>query len=530
MKPDIKQEAVWRISQNPVLVHEMRSRMRGARAYWILLAYLAVVTGALGVGLFGAASRAQGSGLNLSISGSDLLGPLIAVQAVLLALIAPAVTCGAITLEREHQRYDLLAATRLDAATTLAGKLAAALGFLFLCLLSSLPLAFAVTAFGGVAPADILGAYALLALEALVLGSVGLFWSTVTRSTIVSTALTYPSVLLACLAAAPFGSAAVDPGSITAPAFCPDLGSLFPLLAGVSAGKTAPFFGASLPYPTAGLILGPLIGGLIFCLAVQKLERFAQPRSRPAAILATLILWFLALALTGNALGNSDGPPQRVLVLWGSIFLLLAVAVPFAATLPGSQSRIVEDPLRSAQGFGLAALWITLGLGTAFVGLSRTARAGVFPDLSPDHLHEWAAVSQAACFLLSEAALVVAVSQWTRRRDAGAAVGGGLAAVGITLPVFSALALGGVRAFAGFTGISPLCMMDFNASEPAGSGWLGLDRLGLQAGLFPSWLLVCESYLAFAAILLVLAYAGERPWGRSLSRGQSRSRSQLHSS
>ncbi|MCA1595919.1 MAG: hypothetical protein LC772_05800, partial [Chloroflexi bacterium] len=297
----MNRSGVLEILRNPVLAQEMRSRMRGARAYWILLAYLTAVTVVLGIAACTATSQASGSGF--AADGSPLLGPLIAVQAALLALIAPAVTCGAVTLEREHQRYDLLAVTRLDAATMLAGKLAAALAFLLLCLLSSMPLAFAAASYGSVSPADILSAYFLLAIEALVLGTVGLFWSTATRSTIVSTALTYPSVMLACLATAPFGLAAIHDDSWIRPPFCPVLGSLSPMVAGAATGHSAPFFGAAVPFPAAGLILGPLIGGLIFCLAVTRLERFAQPRCRPAPILATLIVWLLALALTGSALG-----------------------------------------------------------------------------------------------------------------------------------------------------------------------------------------------------------------------------------
>ncbi|MCA1596999.1 MAG: hypothetical protein LC772_11320, partial [Chloroflexi bacterium] len=188
---------------------------------------------------------------------------------------------------------------------------------------------------------------------------------------------------------------------------------------------------------------------------------------------------------------------------------------PFAVSLPGSQACAETDGLRTAQGLGLAALWSVLVLGTAFVGLRSMAAAGVFPDLAPSHLHEWSAVSVSGSFLLAEAALVAALSQWTGRRDFGTGLGVGVAAAGILMPAFTVLAFGAARVTGWFSGASPLCHLDLNASEPPGAGWLGFNRLGLDTAALPSWLMVCECYLVAAAVLLALAYLGGRVRCRS---------------
>ena len=91
--------------------------------------------------------------------------------------LAPAFTSGAISLEREKQTLDMLAATPISSLAIVIGKLLSALAYVFLLIAASIPLTAIVFVFGGVGPDDVLRAYAVLIVSALGLGSLGLFIS-----------------------------------------------------------------------------------------------------------------------------------------------------------------------------------------------------------------------------------------------------------------------------------------------------------------------------------------------------------------
>ena len=87
-------------------------------------------------------------------AGRRIYDAVFALQAVLIALITPALTAGAITLEREQRAYEMLVMTQLRPMEVVAGKLAAALAFVALLLTSSLPLLSLSFFFGGVSPGE----------------------------------------------------------------------------------------------------------------------------------------------------------------------------------------------------------------------------------------------------------------------------------------------------------------------------------------------------------------------------------------
>src|SRR5262245_55237818 len=100
---------LWSAMENPVLGREFRSRMRGARSYIITGAYTLVVMTFVMAAYWSLTSRyevgtvSQGAANQIAAQAGRAIwtwGCL--AQAVLLALIVPAFTCGSITLERER--------------------------------------------------------------------------------------------------------------------------------------------------------------------------------------------------------------------------------------------------------------------------------------------------------------------------------------------------------------------------------------------------------------------------------------------
>lgn len=182
---------------------ELRGRMRGPRAFIALTFYLALLAGfTVMISLLSAQAAASqaafGSG-NPYVSsqvGQAVFTTLLLLQVLLIVFLAPAATSGAISLEREKQTLDLLAATPVSTLGIVVGKLTSAIAFVGVLILASVPLTAVVFVYGGVAPEDILRGYVVLLVTALGFGSVGIFLSTVTRRTQSATVLTYLAVLV----------------------------------------------------------------------------------------------------------------------------------------------------------------------------------------------------------------------------------------------------------------------------------------------------------------------------------------------
>ncbi|HYP40336.1 MAG TPA: ABC transporter permease, partial [Chloroflexia bacterium] len=94
---------------NPVIVKELRGRMRGWRAAVVLVVYLGVLSLTTWLVYLATEGLATGySGSQPSQIGKILFGALVSFQTVLVSLLTPAFTAGSITSEREQKTYDLL--------------------------------------------------------------------------------------------------------------------------------------------------------------------------------------------------------------------------------------------------------------------------------------------------------------------------------------------------------------------------------------------------------------------------------------
>ena len=184
-----------------IIVKELRGRMRGRRAFiiitihvlllavigWMLMRILEERTAGMSFG-------GQVNYASASIGRGIFIG-LMLVQTLMVAVLAPAATAGAISSEREHQTLELLAVTPISSIAIVLGKLVSALAWLFVLILASIPVTSLVFVFGGVAPDDMLRAYIVLFATVIGLGSVGIFFSTLTRRTGASTGLTFVATL-----------------------------------------------------------------------------------------------------------------------------------------------------------------------------------------------------------------------------------------------------------------------------------------------------------------------------------------------
>jgi ABC-2 type transport system permease protein len=184
------------LAANPVIVKELRSRMRGVRAFAILTGVL-LLLGVLSFGLYRLVLATSGyGGMPLSPQiGQALFAGLVVIELLMICFVTPALTAGAISGEREMQTYEMLLATPLEPASILRGKLVSALSYIFLLIFAAVPMSSLVYTFGGVSLRDMIKALAVLLVVAVTLGVLGIFMSTWLRRSGRATVLTYLLVL-----------------------------------------------------------------------------------------------------------------------------------------------------------------------------------------------------------------------------------------------------------------------------------------------------------------------------------------------
>ena len=159
-----------------IMVKELRSRMRGRRAFVVLTVYLGVLAliaygtyvvvgpaanavaaiDRIDAGLGGAQANASG------LIGQSIFTVLSVFQVILVSFIAPAFTSGQISLEREKQTLDLLVTTPLRPSAIVVGKLLTALAFVVLMIVAALPISAIVLMYGGASVDDLLRQMAVL--------------------------------------------------------------------------------------------------------------------------------------------------------------------------------------------------------------------------------------------------------------------------------------------------------------------------------------------------------------------------------
>ncbi|MHB9133634.1 MAG: ABC transporter permease [Armatimonadota bacterium] len=181
----------------PVLMKELRSRMRGVRAQVLLfiVTALAILVGLVIIvpewGEIPVGSAPTEATQGMAAIGKSLFAGLMILEGILCALIAPALTAGAISVEREQQSLELLFLTRLSSSNIILGKLSSSLSFLLIILLCALPVQAISFLLGGVDPGQFMAALLLIVGVMALFGSIGLLCSTRFQKTTTSVAVAY---------------------------------------------------------------------------------------------------------------------------------------------------------------------------------------------------------------------------------------------------------------------------------------------------------------------------------------------------
>ena len=202
---------------NPVLVQEMRVRMRGGTAYLLLSAVILVFGGftlatfwaitnvvrpVVGAPIPAGAAVTQGPPLDrLLVAQRGVIFFLVmALWAVVLtALIVPGATSGSIARERETRTLPLVVGTPISALSVVLGKLLAAASYIVLVIAAGIPLFTLVVMFGGIPGKELASVAAIVLVTAFAFSALGVFISSISRNGLLASLISYTIVLLVTL-------------------------------------------------------------------------------------------------------------------------------------------------------------------------------------------------------------------------------------------------------------------------------------------------------------------------------------------
>lgn len=179
---------------NPVMVKEIKLRFRNMKSFTGLFFYL-LIMGIFVFGFINLTSSISGSGFFRPEESFMLFSMLSYIQLGLILFITPGLTAGTISSEREKQTLNILLTTAQSSFQIIFGKLLSSIAFLLLLLVSGLPIYSMVFLYGGVSPSQIATIFLFYFLTLLVIGALGVMYSTLLRRTIVSMIATYSTMI-----------------------------------------------------------------------------------------------------------------------------------------------------------------------------------------------------------------------------------------------------------------------------------------------------------------------------------------------
>lgn len=192
---------------NPVLRRELLERWRGRRAFWVVTAYVLVLTVVMvllyWIGEQFLRQQAQWGGVGAIAAGPTigrfLFENVLAFVLLLVLFIAPGYAAAQIAGERERRTLSLLQVTLVRPIDIVLGKLGASLAWLLLLVVAALPFGAAAFFLGGVTLGDLARGVTVVVVVAVSVAAMGLGISAVTRKTTAAVVLTYAMVLAVTL-------------------------------------------------------------------------------------------------------------------------------------------------------------------------------------------------------------------------------------------------------------------------------------------------------------------------------------------
>jgi ABC-2 type transport system permease protein len=197
-KPNLR-SLFSRMMDNPVIAKELKGRMRGRQGFIMLSVYLTLISffiGLIYLFLVVDGGLSNGNPGYMQIVGKLIFSTVVLLELLMVSFIGPALTSGAISSERERQTIDLLRISLLSGRALVFGKLSSAVAFLLLLIFSAIPVQSMAFFLGGVGMAEMLISTLMLVVSAVFSCTLGLFFSSFAKRTLIATVSSYATILL----------------------------------------------------------------------------------------------------------------------------------------------------------------------------------------------------------------------------------------------------------------------------------------------------------------------------------------------
>ncbi len=207
---------LWRLlPANPILVRVVSAGGKRRRHLFARLLYLVILFAVFVVGQTMLSSGSSQSLAALAKDSSQVFMVVSIAQLLLMSFIAPVFMAGAITQEKNSNTYDILLTTPLSDGQIVFGSLMSRLYFVWVLLLSGLPIFCITMIYGGVTTAEVFQSFGLAACTALLTGSIAIALSVFkvgTQRTIFSFFMAIAIYLLAVFAIGLWSFGQLPPG------------------------------------------------------------------------------------------------------------------------------------------------------------------------------------------------------------------------------------------------------------------------------------------------------------------------------
>lgn len=175
---------------NPVLNKEFKLRFRSFKSFLGLSFYLLALSIII-IGFMYLQTQNSPMGQFRPDQSRSMFMLMSFIQMGLILFITPGLTAGVISGEREKQTLNILLTTNQSSTSIILGKLISSVSFLLLMIIASMPIYSIVFLFGGISPGQVLTILGFYIFSIIAFGSIGIFFSTLVRRTIIAMVTTY---------------------------------------------------------------------------------------------------------------------------------------------------------------------------------------------------------------------------------------------------------------------------------------------------------------------------------------------------
>lgn len=180
---------------NPIILKESKIKMRTWKAPAIIFLYLALLGS---ISLIVLSQTLYSVDFDRSSVETFFFTTTIS-QYCMICFIVPALTSSSISSERERQTLDLLLCTKLKPSSIIIGKLTTCLSHVLLLVIASMPIYSLLFLFGGFSFFTLFKILLSYIVVSILIGSFGIFYSTLLKKSITATVVTYLTVLFIML-------------------------------------------------------------------------------------------------------------------------------------------------------------------------------------------------------------------------------------------------------------------------------------------------------------------------------------------